>query len=373
MPAASQSRIAPLDLLRGLVMVLMAVDHSSDAFNAGRLFTDSAFMYKPGDPLPLAQFLTRFITHLCAPTFLFLAGTGLAFTLERRLAQSWWAAARYVLTRGLLIASFELWISWFVMPKGVWLCQVLYAIGISYCLMIPFLRLSARAALALGLCLVAFGEALVGLSVYASGGPEHVPLALQLLLVGGRRPALIIAYPVLHWFGLLLLGFAWGKQLLASPAWLAAIKRHALLGAAGCLVVFGVVRSLNGYGNMLLPHFDNSLAQWLHVSKYPPSIAYVSLELALMGLALSLLCALCERGAPAKNQLLLVLGQTPLFFYLLHFPLLVGSAKLLDIEHHYGVGSAYLGAAIVIALLYPACRAYRTYKTAHPRALTRYV
>jgi uncharacterized membrane protein len=171
----------------------------------------------------------------------------------------------------------------------------------------------------------------------------------------------------------MLLGFAWGKQLLASEAWFSAIQKHALRAGLACLAVFLVVRGLNGYGNMLLPHYDNSLVQWLHVSKYPPSIAYVALELGLMGLALWALCALCGRAPPGKNHVLFVLGQTPLFFYLLHFPILVGGAKLFHLEHHFGVVSAYVGAGAVMALLYPACRWYRGYKTDHPRALTRYV
>jgi len=76
--------------------------------------------------------------------------------------------------------------------------------------------------------------------------------------------------------------------------------------------------------------------------------------------------ALCARAQPGKNQLLLVLGQTPLFFYLLHFPMLVGGARLFGLEHRFGVGSAYLGAAAVIALLYPVCAWYRGYKADLP-------
>src|SRR5882724_2833757 len=103
-------------MMRGFVMVLMAVDHSSGAFNAGHLFTDSVTLYRPGMPLPLAQFLVRWITHLCAPTFLFLAGTGLAFTVNKERAQgkSELGIDGYLLKRGLLIAVFELWISYFV-------------------------------------------------------------------------------------------------------------------------------------------------------------------------------------------------------------------------------------------------------------------
>ena len=86
-PTVETTRLAALDWMRGLVMVLMAVDHSSKVFNAGRLVSDSFFTYRPGTPLPVLQFLTRFITHLCAPTFVFLAGSGLAFTVHRQVAR----------------------------------------------------------------------------------------------------------------------------------------------------------------------------------------------------------------------------------------------------------------------------------------------
>ena len=108
--ARAGSRMVALDWMRGLVMVLMAIDHSSDAFNAGRLFTDAAMFYKPGTPLPAAQFLTRWITHICAPTFVFLAGTSLAFTVSRKVSSRRAGDIdRYILVRGFIIAAFELW------------------------------------------------------------------------------------------------------------------------------------------------------------------------------------------------------------------------------------------------------------------------
>src|SRR5215831_14210829 len=87
MAKEATGRLQAIDVMRGFVIALMAVDHSSGEFNAGRLMADSAFLFKVGTPLPTAQFLTRWITHLCAPTFLFLAGTGLAFTVQRELAR----------------------------------------------------------------------------------------------------------------------------------------------------------------------------------------------------------------------------------------------------------------------------------------------
>src|SRR5258707_363899 len=116
MPAMSGSPRAPrleaIDWVRGLVMVLMTVDHTSDAFNSRRLMTDAVFLWHPGTVLPTAQFLTRWVTHLCAPTFVFLAGCALALSISRRVAAGARAGAidRHILQRGLFIVALDpLW------------------------------------------------------------------------------------------------------------------------------------------------------------------------------------------------------------------------------------------------------------------------
>ena len=126
-PALGSSRVVALDWMRGLVMVLMTVDHASDMFNAGRFVTDASFLYKPGTPLPTIQFLVRWMTHLCAPTFVFLAGTSLALSSEKRLKAGESAASidRSILIRGLMIAALDpLWMSWAFTPGNI-LLQVL--------------------------------------------------------------------------------------------------------------------------------------------------------------------------------------------------------------------------------------------------------
>jgi uncharacterized membrane protein len=370
------ARLGPLDWMRGLVMVLMAIDHSSDAFNGGRLFTDSARMYRPGAPLPAAQFLTRWITHLCAPTFLFLAGTGLAFTVAKLRGQGRREAEidRYILVRGVIIAAFELWISFFVMRGWTLLLQVLYGIGSSYLCMIGLRRLPDRVAGALAIASIVGVEALIG-AVSRGGAPASWPLAL--LLTGGFYTHVLIAYPTIPWLAILLLGWAWGRRLLTHPAGRDRLARHLALAGLGTLALFGVVRGLNGYGNLGLPRGGDdpgSVVQWLHVSKYPPGLSYVSLELGIAFLCLAALFYFQQRrGAFAPDGLFMTLGQTPMFFYLLHFPLLISSARLLGIRERFGLGAAYLGAALVVAALYPACRWYRTYKAAHRDGWPRYI
>jgi uncharacterized membrane protein len=359
--------------MRGMVMVLMAVDHSSEAFNAGRLFTDSMFFYKVGTPLPVAQFLTRFITHLCAPTFVFLAGTGLAFTVHRQIAKGESALSidRQIATRGLVIAAFELWISWFVVPPNLWLLQVLYAIGVSFLFMVPLRRLPNTFALGLGLLLIVGGEALVGICV--GNDPSQIPLPLALLVVGGERPPLIIGYPPIHWTAMMLLGWVWGRFLITKKPSPQLISRQLALWGAAALFVFAMVRGNNGYGNMLLYREDHSLVQWLHVSKYPPAIAYTTLLLGIMALVMAALFQIAIRRAAKTDGLLITLGQTPMFFYLLHFPLLVLASNASGVHHQLGLVATYLGAAGVVAVLYPACRWYRPFKASGRHAWTRYV
>jgi uncharacterized membrane protein len=317
--------------------------------------------------------VTRWITHICAPTFLFLAGTSLAFTVSRQVASGDRPGAidRYIIVRGLIIAAFELWIALTVASDGKIFFQVLWGIGSAYVLMAPLRRLSDGGVLALGLFLIATGELLVGLAI-SLHGPEPA-LPLKLLVTGGSYGRLLIAYPTIHWLAILLLGYWWGRRLVKSPEARTTAGRDLAWAGLAALVLFVVLRALDGYGNMRLHRDSWALLQWLHVSKYPPSITYDTLELGLMAVILAFMFRLAASRTPRPNSLLMVLGQVPMFFYLLHFPILVQSARLFGLEKKCGVGSSYLGAAAVIALLYPLCRWYRGYKARHRTGWVRFV
>jgi uncharacterized membrane protein len=369
----SAARLLPLDWMRGLVMVLMAIDHASGVFNAGRLMTDGVVLYHPGTPLPAAQFLTRWITHLCAPTFVFLAGAALALSTERRRARGASAAAldRFVVTRGLLIAALDpVWMSWVLAPGEI-LFQVLYAIGGSMIAMVALRRLDARWAAAIAVLLVVGGEVLVGLVLLATGG--HPTVSTALVLTGGQFGRFIVAYPLVPWLAMMLLGWSFGSLLSRTGA----LRVERLLAAAGlaALGVFALVRGLNGYGNMRLPRDDASLVQWLHVSKYPPALAYTTLELGLMALCLAALFRVDRRRPAAAHRLrpLLVLGQTALFFYLLHVHALVLAAWALGATHRGGLLATYTAGAGVVLALYPLCARYRRYKLTHPDGWARWI
>ena len=341
-----------LDWLRGLVMILMTVDHASGVFNAGRLMTDGTALYRPGTPLPAAQFLTRWLTHLCAPTFVFLAGSALALSVEKRRAAGKSARAidGFILTRGILLIALDpLWMSPVFTPGHV-LLQVLYAIGGGLVAMVALRRLGTAWLAGLGFALIIGGDAFTALGLAASGGAPGVPLAL------------------------LLTGWAFGRHLATAPR--AVLARQVLVAGVLALTAFVAVRGLNGYGNMALLREDGSLVQWLHVSKYPPSLSFIALELGLAALCLAAFLRM-DRQAPAivhrALQPLAVLGQTALFFYLLHVHVLTLAAYLLGAARRGGLAETYVAAFVAVVVLYPVCRWYRGYKAAHPNGWPRYV
>jgi uncharacterized membrane protein len=381
-----QRRIAAIDWVRGLAMVLMAVDHASANFNAGRLLTDSAFLsdvasgapyWTPGAALPADQFLTRWITHLCAPTFVFLSGTSLALSAHKRALRGGERAVdRHLLIRGLVLLALEAtWLSIpFLLFEGVVVLQVIYAIAIGLLLMIPLRRLPTGWLVAASLAWLAGGE-LLTTAVAAPGAPER-SLAAALSVAPGRWGALLVTYPALPWLAMMMLGFALGRVLLRQRARGDAVAtRLCGVGGLAAIGVFALVRGANGYGNMLLARDDGSLLQWLHVSKYPPSLAFSALELGLMGLLLAACLGLEARlrRPPRARNPVLVLGQTALFFYLLHLPLLAAAAMALGRFRAGGLFETFLAAGLALALLYPACLWYRRYKAAHPRGWPQYI
>jgi len=371
-------RYVALDWMRGIVMVLMAIDHASGAFNKGKLFTDSFFLYQPGMELPPFQFFTRWITHICAPTFLFLAGTSLALSLERRerAGESNASIDRYLLTRGLLIALLDpILISRF-WGYGSIMLQVLYAIGMSLIFMIPLRRLKTAWLLGTSVGFILVSELLTEVLINLNNGEGTVIGAL--MIHPGRFPHLLVSYPVFPWLAVMMLGFVFGKQLLrirdhGSTRW--SSEKVLLVSGAASLLVFGVVRGLNSYGNMMLLRETGSLIQWLHVSKYPPSLSFLTLELGLMGIVLALLFGVQgeARGPIRLWNPILVFGQTAFFFYVLHIVILEMTARALNLHEKMGLGTAYIATIAVLILLYPCCLWYRRYKAAHPGGWARYI
>ena len=360
--------------MRGLVMILMVLDHVSMAYDVNHFATDSAFLFQPGSPLPDFVFLTRWFTHICAPTFVFLAGTALAISVERRVSrgQPAWEIDKGILKRGAFIAALDPTVISFFSWRLTF--QVLYAIGAAMMAMAFIRRLSTTWLVALALAWWFGGEYITGLVWNPITGHQTVLAGLTVALY--KVPGVTINYPLIPWLSIMVLGWAFGRYLveyLAGKKVIMSPQNLVLTAGIVCLLIFLIFRYLNGYGNMWLYREGNTLAQWLHVSKYPPSLTYMSLETGIMCLCLALFMAVEKRITPNPNGVLLVFGQTAMFFYLIHRIVLEGSATWLGLRGFLTIREVYILTVVLLVILYYLCLWYRDFKKRHPGSWTRYL
>ncbi len=311
---AAGARLDAIDLLRGVVMVIMALDHTRDLFTSMEF--DATDLSKTNPPL----FFTRWITHFCAPVFVFLAGTGafLAGARGKTRPQLAW----FLLTRGiwLVILEFTLvhlgW-SFNVLTYQVVLGQVIWAIGCSMIVLSALVWLPAWVLGLLGIMLIAGHNALDTVRFEGWLG-EAWRIVKSGGFIGTWPRGFIAGYPIVPWLGVMLAGYGCGQLwLLPRPS------RRRLLLALGFVASVGFVtlRAANRYGDPN-PWQVQSRDLWtvmsfLNCQKYPPSLLYV---LMTLGPALMLL-ALWDRDTGPVGRLFVTYGRVPLFYYLLHVPL----------------------------------------------------
>ena len=354
-------------------MVLMVIDHASMAFDGNHVAEDSA-LYEGASTmaLPGSEFFTRWITHLCAPTFVFLAGTALALSIERRVAKGTnaWEIDQAILVRGAIIALLDPTV--ISLGSGRWTFQVLFAIGLSIMCMAPLRRLPSWVLVGLGVGWLALGEFPTSWAWKPPG--SAAPLAAFTMATYGSN-TMIIKYPLLPWLAMMVLGWVFGRKMVQFAAGKGGLSPRNVLVLAGfaALAVFVFVRAYRGYGDMFLPRNGNSWQQWLHVSKYPPSLSYSSLELGLLCICLALLMTLEPVIGVRQNGFFLVLGQTAMFFYLVHRLMLEIPATYLGLRGKGNLATTYLVSGALLVVLYPACLWYRTVKTAHPNSFLKYL
>jgi len=366
---AGRERLPAIDRLRGLVIVLMALDHVRDYFGQ-QLF--SATDLSQTTP---ALFMTRWVTHLCAPTFVFLAGLSAALMAERMPRR---ALRRFLLARGmwLVVTEFTIvtlvWSFNFEYRLGL-VMQVIWAIGISMCVLSALIALPVPWIAAFAVAMIAGHNLLDGLSPQAFG--PWAPL-WNVLHVQGPTPVGLVLYPLIPWIGVMAAGYAFGA-LYKQPSLRARVSLQ--LGAA-LLALFVGLRWLNVYGDPKpwSPQRDAlfSALSFLNVSKYPPSLSYL---LVTLGLGLLLLHAL-DRPAARLMDALDTLGRVPLFAYVVHLALahLLAGLCALALGHGtsvlgqlfvffpktwgFGLGGVYAAWLVVLALLYPLCRWFAALK-----------
>jgi len=315
-----RSRVAIVDMLRGLMIVLMILDHTREYFHF------QALLFQPTDVdrTNVGLFASRWVTHLCAPTFVLLSGVSI--WLQKQGGKIGFALSRFLLARGLWLIALELTVVVFALNFAypfVFL-QVIWAIGVGMVLMAGAVWLPRNAVLLLGAAVIVAGEAL-NAAVPASTSSSSWEWAASLLIRPGTIGSLpgFSAYPALPWFGIMALGYGMGPALLAGPD----RRTWTLAGlGSGLLVAFLAIRLLNGYGDPSpwspSPDAADVVMSFLNVSKYPPSLAFT---LATLGVSL-VLAPLVERIGGAPGRLLTVFGRVPLLVYVLHLYLVHGLA-----------------------------------------------
>jgi uncharacterized membrane protein len=354
-------------------MVFMVLDHASMAFDANHLDKDSAMYANAGTmALPAVEFFTRWLTHLCAPAFVFLMGTALALSVERKVIKrvNAWQIDKDMLVRGSIIALLDPTL--ISLGSGRWTFQVLLAIGLSMICMVPLRRLHTWALLSVAIGWMVLGEVVTGW-FWTPPGNSSVWAAFAFANYGGDT--MIIKYPLVPWLAVSILGWVFGRHLIRYAAGQSKVSGRNVLWISGLvsLLVFAVVRRIGGYGDMFLHRADNSWQQWLHVSKYPPSLTYYSLELGILFLCLAVLRTIEFRIGVRENGVFYVFGQTAMFFYLVHRLAFEIPATYFGLRGVDGLGATFGAAAGALALLYPACLWYRAVKAAHPRSILKYI
>lgn len=317
-PDISPQRLQIVDQLRGLIIILMVLDHVRAYFHA------QAFVFDPTDPAMTtpALFATRWITHLCAPGFVFLSGVSI-----------WLQAVRKTRTRGF---------TFFLLSRGLWLIALEFTIiSFAFNFFVPFLFVQVIWAIGFGMLVLAFlihiprvwvaGLGALILLIHAFPPPANpategfVHDAWRLLFEPGKLSETrgVVLYPGLAWLGVMCLGYALGPLFQREEK--DAIR---LLGRVGlaALLAFVVIRSVNLVGDphawQHFPTTAQTALSFLRVSKYPPSFDYT---LATLGVLFAMAPALAHIPAGA-SRILLVFGSTPLFTYLIHLYLVHGAA-----------------------------------------------
>lgn len=373
-----KSRIPSIDVLRGAVMVVMALDHVRDFTTKMRVQPEAVAAHGS-----VALFATRWITHFCAPVFALLAGVGVGIAMQR--GKSVAEMRRYLVTRGLWLIVLDVIITpvgWrFSFDLTPAFALVLWSLGLSMIVLAALIGLPRRA-VAIGAFVVIAGHNLFD-KVNAESLGAFGPIWHVLHAPGFVIPnILLVGYPLVPWVAVVALGWS----LASVFEWEEGRRRSFLIRAGlAAIVAFVVVRFCNGYGDLrpwaTQKTFALTIASFLNVTKYPPSLDFLTMTLGPALIALALL----ERARGRVANVLSVYGGVPLFYYVLHIPLVHLTGALLAmiqsghfqripavvdpsaIPAWYGVGlpGVYLAWAVVVIAMYPLCRWYRDYRATH--------
>ncbi len=368
---AAKPRLDSIDFLRGVVMVVMALDHTRDFFSSYRF-----------DPLDLTQthallFMTRWITHYCAPVFVFLAGTGAFLSGSRGKTKP--ELAQFLLTRGLWLVVLE-----FTVIRFGWLFnfdyslsfgQVIWAIGVSMIALSGLIFLSTRTVTIFGVAMIVFHNMLDSITpsqMGIFGWPWQIVHSGGIIIFSPNY-IYIALYPLIPWIGVMAAGYGFGSLLLKEGR----IRRKMLLMLGlGMILAFIVLRVANIYGDpqpwLVQKNFLFTVFSFIKCEKYPPSFLYL---LMTLGPAIALLPAF-EKIKGWFAKFFITFGRVPMFYYILHIYLIHALAIVAayftihnvgfllsnnppgtwSIPFGFRLGVVYVVWFVVVMSLYPACK-----------------
>ncbi|MET0320240.1 MAG: heparan-alpha-glucosaminide N-acetyltransferase domain-containing protein [Duganella sp.] len=376
-----KARVASIDVMRGLVMMIMMLDHVRETF---------FLRWQVSDPMDVATvdpalFFSRFAAHFCAPMFVFL--TGLSAWLYAHPASGPRSATGFLLKRGLFLVVLEVLVvsvAWTgVFPPPTIYLQVIWVIGLAMIALALLHRLPRAVLAALGLAIV-FGHNLLTPIAFAPDSWGYVPWTIlhdRGFLVAQGAMKIKVSYPLLPWIGVIVLGYVAGPWYARTTA--SAQRRSLLIGTgAAALALLLVLRGLNLYGETLdWVHGDSALRtvmSFLNVTKYPPSLAFLLLTLGAGLLVLGWL----EQREHRFLQVCASFGGAPMFYYLLHLFVLLGLQKLAVALLGANYGNRYefdslwmvwLLSAVLIPLLYWPCKVFGAFKRRTSMGWVRYL
>ncbi len=370
-------RLVGLDLFKGLIMVIMALDHASYFVAKIHPFEFWGFAL-PHFPDALS-FLTRFVTHICAPGFFFMMGAGMIMLENSRRGQEWpeGKITRFFLTRGSLLVVLQ-----FFLENPAWLIGMLGDKTQALSAAITSgsgeqVRLHFGVLSALGMAMVVWAllrrfkpSLILGLSVafilltqILIPSPENAeklysPL-LRILLIPGQTGTMRVLYPLMPWLGITGLGIFFGRGLIRNRE---NTYRRILLAGVASVILFLIVRAWGSFGNFHPPQSTNIVA-FLNLTKYPPSLVFILLTMGLNWLLLYFFTR-WETALAKWAKPLLVFGQTALFFYIVHLYVygFIGFA----FPQGTGYGHLYMIWLVGLAVLYSLCLLYRRFKSKKP-------
>jgi uncharacterized membrane protein len=374
--AAARPRVLTIDVVRGLAMVIMAIDHTREFWCPTPM--------RPEDvaQAPAVLFLTRWITHFCAPTFVFLAGVSIFLYQQKQSGRG--AVSRFLLTRGLWLVVVELVVINFLLQWGypLLVLEVIWVLGWSMVLLAGAIWLPRWLLASLALAMI-FGQHLLpAVQPLTAASISWALLYHSPFLVPTQPVPVLAAYTILPWAAVMAAGYVAGPWFGAPPA----VRTRWLRLAGGAALLFFVgLRATNWYGDpapwSVQPRGASyTVLSFLNVTKYPPSLLFLSLTL---GGALVLL-AVAERLPGRLSSWLSTYGRVPLFYFVLHFCLISGGAyvwtrlafgqainlsfaaiKDWPAPYHPSLLRLYVVWALVVALTYWPCRWYQGYKQRH--------